>query len=127
MVIVVLAFKVPESRSTLQDVGRFIVAVKGTQKDDRSTRISDVGILVLTVIAYVVFSFAACFIFSAFIRNYSMACLVSFSTIGFASYLGMHFVLPVEMSRFDARLLHELAKRKLVEFKSVDEDSNKLE
>lgn len=103
------------------------MTVKGAQKDDRTTRISDIGIFVLSLIAYIVFSFAACFVISSVVHSYPAALMISFVSIGFASYLGMHFVLPAEMSRFDARLMHELAKRKLIEFEIVEEEKNSLE
>jgi hypothetical protein len=103
------------------------LAVKGAQKDDRTTRASDIGILVLSLIAYIVFSFAACFVFALFIHDYLVACALSFTSVGFVSYLGMHFVLPIEMSRFDARVLHEFAKRKLIDFQFVEEDRDSLD
>lgn len=98
------------------------MAVKGKQKDDKTTTISNIGMLVTSVIAYVIFSFAACYIVSVFVQNYLMIYIISFTVVGIGYFLGMHFILPMEMSRVDARLLHEMAKRKLIEFEPVDDE-----
>ena len=103
------------------------MAIQRTQRDDRTTKISNIGLLVAFIIAYVIFSFALGFVLSTIVQNYLMACVLSFTSIGVASYLGVHFVLPSEMALIDTRLLHEFAKRKLVEFRPIDDESNVLE
>ncbi len=103
------------------------MAVQGAQKNDRTARVSYIGIFVMYIIVYISTSFTMMFALSSVVNSYLMACFLSFSSIGVTSYLGMHFLLPSEMSRIDTRLLHELAKRKLVEFRPIGEDPNVVE
>ena|GEM_PF-3708164 len=101
------------------------MAVQDAQKNDRTARISYVGIFVLFLIVYFSTSFTISFALSPIINSYLIACFLSFSSIGVVSYLGIHLLLPSEMSRIDTRLLHELAKRKLVELRSIGESESR--
>ena len=101
------------------------MAVQGAQRNDRTARISYIGIFVLSFIVYLSTSFTTSFALSYIINSYLMACVLSFSSIGVVSYLAMHLLLPSEMSRIDTRLLHELAKRKLIEFRSIGESESR--
>ena len=110
----------------MQDCRGLVVAVQSAQRNDRSVKISNIGLLVAFIVAYVAFSLAIAFVLSTIAQNYLMDCMLSFASIGIASYLGMHFVLPNEMAQIDTRLLHELAKHRLVEFRPREEESSVL-
>jgi hypothetical protein len=98
------------------------MALQRTQKNDRRKRIFSVGVLSLLIIAYVIISFVVANVLSTTVPNYPMACALSFPSVAIAFYLGMHFVMPSQMAQVDSRLLHELAKRKLVEFRDIEEE-----
>ena len=81
-----------------------------------SSRLSTIGLFASFIVAYAVFSLIVALVILPIVVSLFMACVLSFSSIGLASYIMVHFVMPEEMSRIHSRLLHELAKRKLIEF-----------
>lgn len=92
------------------------MATQRTQKDDKADRMSSISIIVSSLVVYVILSFAGGLFFSTYVGSL-LSNLVSFSTIGIILYFVLHFLLPDQMSLVDTRLLHELAKRKLIEFR----------
>lgn len=56
------------------------------------------------------------------VNSYLVANLISFLSTGAAAFALMHFVFSNEMSEFDSRVLHELARRRLIEVGMRKED-----
>lgn len=93
------------------------MATQRTQKKDSIDKMSSVGLALCFLVVYVTLSFAMGLLLASYMEGFLIASFVSFSTIGLGSYLVLHLALPEQMSLIDTRLLHELAKRKLIEFK----------
>jgi hypothetical protein len=55
------------------------------------------------------------------VGNYLLSMAFSFVIVGALFYLGAHYVLREASFRLDARLLHEMAKRGLIELRTTDE------
>jgi hypothetical protein len=102
------------------------MAIQRGQRNEGESKISNVGLLVCFATLYVIFSIAMSFVIAAAVQSYLMGCAISFTLIGFVFYFGVHYLLPREMAKIDTRLVHELAKRRLVEFCSIEEDSREL-
>lgn len=79
-------------------------------------RLSEIGLLASFIIAYGVFSLIVALATLPLIGSFLLASILSYSSVGLLSYVLVDFILPEEMSRVHSRLLHELAKRKLIEF-----------
>ncbi len=95
----------------------FPLATQRTQKNDKIDKMSSVGLAVCFLVTYATLSSAVGLLLAAYMEGFLIADLVSFTTIGIGSYLVLHLALPEQMSLIDTRLLHELAKRNLIEFK----------
>ena len=96
---------------------RIPLATQRTQKNDSIDKMSSIGLVACFLVVYVTLSFAGGILLADYVESFLVATLLSFTTIGIGSYMILHLILPEQMSLIDTRLLHELAKRKLIEFK----------
>ena len=89
-----------------------------TQKTESGimSKLSEIGLLASFIVAYGVFSLIVALVILPLVGSLPLACVLSYFSVGVASYVLVNFVIPEEMSRVHSRLLHELAKRKLIEF-----------
>lgn len=92
------------------------MATQRTQRDDEADRISSIAIVVSSLVVYIIVSITCGLFFSVYVGSF-LSNLLSFSVLGIIQYIVLHFLLPDQMSKVDTRLLHELAKRKLIEFR----------
>jgi hypothetical protein len=95
------------------------MAVQRAEKN--SSRSHDYPVILAFIVMCAVIAFAGGLCLTLIFPSYVSANVVSFLLTGAAAFVIMHFIFTEEMSQFDSRVLHELAKRKLVEV-AVTED-----
>lgn len=93
------------------------MAAQKTQRGDKVDKVSSLGIIVSFLVIYATLAFASSFLVSPYIGSLLLANLVSFFVVGVVSFYILQWLLPRQMSLVDTFLLHELAKRKLIEFR----------
>ncbi len=93
------------------------MAVQSTP-DHRTKAISNYGMIACILFTYIVFSYCTALLFVTFVQSYLFACVLSFASVGIVFGFIVQMALPEETSHLETRLLHELAKRRLVVFES---------
>ena len=97
------------------------MAVQRAEKS-KSSRTSEISVILSFVVMCAVIAFACGLCLVPLVNSYLVANLISFLSTGAVAFALMHFIFSNEMSQFDSRVLHELAKRGLVEVGIRKED-----
>lgn len=94
---------------------RFFPLPAQSVRNDKIHRVSIIGQLFCYLALFVMISIVLGDAFLGFFGNYFLAEVLSLSFVAMVVYLFLHLVLFESISKFDSRVLHELAKRGLVE------------
>ena len=95
-------------------------------RNDKEERVTQWGLLGSFFVLAVLISFILGYYLWGIVGNFFLAQLLSFLLVGLLSLVAVHYALPSDVSRFDTRLLHELAKRHLIEFQEQVEHERAL-
>jgi hypothetical protein len=91
------------------------------QKTVRNDCDADLLSISMYILGFVAFALIIGFDLGTFIPAF-FAFLLSFLSIGVVFYMGAQFLWSKSLPRFESRLLHELASRRLVEIHTRDKD-----
>lgn len=105
-----------------QDSGDRLLATQRTEEGEGG-RLGYVLLAGSLLISCGVFSFGASLLVTSIIHNYWEAFALCFGSFGVIYYVMLHFTCRAWMARFDSRVLHEFAKRKLIELQPIDDEA----
>jgi hypothetical protein len=98
------------------------LATHEKQKNERISRDSNIGIGFAFVVSVLTFSIVIESSLSGILNSPLMAFIFGLFVSGVGTYVAMHMLVPRQFASIDTRLIHELAKRGLVEFQPVERD-----
>jgi uncharacterized membrane protein YdjX (TVP38/TMEM64 family) len=92
------------------------------EEKQKTSRAYDVTVLVSFLVMSAVFALAGGLLLTPVVGSITVASLISFALTGIIAFALMHVIFSDEMSQLDSRMLHELAKRRLVEISVAEDD-----